>query len=194
MKKIKTNRILENDMAKGRHSATVRLLYSSMFLALALLLPILVGQIKPFGTALLPMHLPVMLCGFICGPYWGMAVGAAAPLLRSVIFGAPVLVPDAIAMTFELAAYAFIAGLLYKKLEKNLFLFYVELITAMVCGRLVWGLVTFVLIFLGMGNGEIGFAIIWTRTITSCIPGIILQLVVIPPIINVLKKNRLMLN
>lgn len=181
-------------MAKGRNAALARLLYSAMFLALGLLLPFLTAQIKPFGSALCPMHLPVLLCGFICGPYWGLAVGAITPILRSVMFGAPVLVPDAVAMAFELAAYAFIAGVLYKKLEKNLFLFYVELITAMVCGRLVWGLVTFVFIFLGMANGAVGFSLIWSKTVLQSIPGIILQLVAIPPIISVLRKNRLMLN
>ena len=140
------------------------------------------------------MHLPVLLCGFICGPYWGMAVGIITPILRSVTFGMPVLMPDAVAMAFELAAYAFIAGMLYKRLDKNMFLFYVELITAMVCGRLVWGLVTFAFIFLGMANGTIGISIIWTKTVLQSIPGIVLQLVAIPPIINVLRKNRLMLN
>ncbi|MBQ4316955.1 MAG: ECF transporter S component, partial [Clostridia bacterium] len=63
-------------MAKSKNTALARLLYSSMFLALALLLPFLTAQIKPFGSALCPMHLPVILCGFICGPSWGMAVGA----------------------------------------------------------------------------------------------------------------------
>ncbi len=181
-------------MAKGRNSALARLVYSSMFLALALLLPFLTAQIKPFGSALCPMHLPVILCGFVCGPTWGAVVGATAPLLRSAVFSMPVMVPDAISMAFELAVYAFIAGMLYRKLEKNLFLFYVELITAMVCGRLVWGAVTFLLIFIGEAEGEIALSVIWTRTVLQSIPGIILQLVAIPPIVSVMRKNRLMLN
>ena len=181
-------------MAKGKNLALARLLYSSMFLALGLLLPFLTAQIKPFGSSLLPMHLPVILCGFVCGPSWGMAVGFITPLLRSVMFGAPVLMPDAVAMAFELAAYAFIAGILYKRLNKRLFFYYVELITAMVCGRLVWGLVTFLFIFLNMAGGNIGFALIWSKTVLQSIPGIILQLVAIPAIITVLRKNRLMLN
>ena len=180
-------------MARGKNIGLVRLLYSSMFLALAMLLPFLVGAIKPFGVALLPMHIPVILCGFICGPSWGMAVGIVAPLLRSFIFGQPGMI-SAIAMAFELATYAFIAGVLYKSLKKNLFMIYIDLLTAMVAGRIVWGLVTFVLIFLGLASGSIGFGLIWGSTVLNCIPGIILQLIVIPPIINVLKKNRLMLN
>ncbi len=181
-------------MAKTTNAKLARLLYSSMFLALAMLLPFLTAQIKPFGASLCPMHIPVILCGFICGPYWGMAVGISAPLLRSAMFGMPELMPSAVAMAFELAAYAFIAGVLYKKLNKNLFMYCVALITAMVAGRLVWGAVMFILIFSGMAEGEIGFALIWARTVLASIPGIILQVVAIPVIINVLKKNRLILN
>lgn len=181
-------------MSKNTNTELARLIYSAMFLSLALLLPFLTGQIPSFGTALLPMHLPVILCGFICGPYWGMAVGATAPILRSIIFERPVLMPDAVAMAFELAMYAFIAGLLYRKLDKNLFYTYVTLIASMISGRIVWAMVMFVLILMGSAQGEIGFALVWTRTVLQGIPGIILQIVAIPAIVNVLKKNRLMLN
>ncbi|MBQ3229896.1 MAG: ECF transporter S component [Clostridia bacterium] len=165
-----------------------------MFLALALLLPFLTAQIPEIGSKLCPMHLPVILCGFICGPFWGMAVGITAPLLRSFVFGMPVLMPDAIAMAAELAVYAFIAGMLYKKLKKTIVYIYVDLLAAMVCGRLVWGAATFILIFAGLTDGEIGFSLIWTRTVLQSIPAIILQLIAIPLIVNVLKKNKLMLN
>ena len=118
-------------MAKGRNVALARLLYSSMFLALGLLLPFLTMEIPTIGAALCPMHLAVMLCGFICGPTWGMAVGFITPILRSVLFGAPVaIIPNALAMAFELATYAFVVGILYKKLNKNIFYTFVALITA----------------------------------------------------------------
>ena len=181
-------------MSKNTNTELARLIYSAMFLSLALLLPFLTGQIPSVGTALLPMHLPVILCGFICGPYWGMAVGATAPILRSIIFERPVLMPDAVAMAFELAMYAFIAGLLYRKLDKKLFYTYVTLLASMISGRIVWAMVMFVLILMGSAQGEIGFALVWTRTVLQSIPGIILQIVAIPAIVNVLKKNRLMLN
>lgn len=182
-------------MAKSTNTALARLLYSAMFLALGLLLPFLTAQIPEIGSKLLPMHLPVILCGFVCGPTWGMAVGAVTPILRSLIFARPVLMPDALSMAFELATYAFVAGLLYRRLgRKNFFFTYISLITAMVSGRLVWGVVTFVLIFFGLEGGSIGISLIWTHTVLQGIPGIILQLVAIPAIVNVLKKNRLMLN
>ena len=182
-------------MAKGKNVALARLLYSSMFLALGLLLPFLTMQIPTIGASLCPMHFAVLLCGFICGPTWGMAVGAITPILRSILFGAPVaIIPNALAMAFELATYAFVAGILYKKLNKNILYTYIALITAMVAGRLVWGAVMFALIFAGQAGGEIGFSLIWSSTVLQSIPGIVLQLVAIPPIIAVMNKNRLMLN
>ena len=181
-------------MAKKTNNVLARILYSAMFLALGLLLPFLTAQIPQFGASLLPMHLPVILCGFVCGPMWGMAVGATTPLLRSMIFGMPALMPNAVAMAFELAVYAFVAGLLFKKLSKNIFMYYIALITAMVCGRLVWGAVMFILIFVGLADGAISLSLIWTSTVLQSVPGIILQLVMIPLIVNVLRKNRLMLN
>ena len=181
-------------MSKGRNQNIARLIYSAMFLSLALLLPFLTAEIKSLGSALLPLHLPVILCGFVCGPNWGLAVGAVAPLLRSNIFGMPVFMPNAVTMAFELAVYGFVAGLLYQKFNKNIVHIYIDLITAMVCGRLAWGTVTFVLIFAGVAKGDIGFSIIWTQTVAQSIPGIVLQLVFIPLIVDILKKNRLMLN
>ena len=80
---------------------------SAMFLALAFVLPFLTGQIPEIGNMLCPMHIPVLLCGFVCGSPWGFAVGLIAPILRSVTIGAPTLFPRAVAMAFELAAYGF---------------------------------------------------------------------------------------
>ena len=90
------------------------LTFSSMFLALCMVLPFLTGQIPQIGAMLSPMHIPVLICGFVCGPLWGMIVGAIAPVLRSVLFGMPKLFPSAVCMMFELAAYGAAAGLLIR--------------------------------------------------------------------------------
>ena len=92
---------------------------SGMFLALAYVMPFLTGQIQQIGKMLCPMHVPVLLCGFICGAPYGLVVGALAPILRSVTLGMPVLFPSATAMAFELAVYGFMAGFLYKALPKK---------------------------------------------------------------------------
>ena len=82
-----------------------RLTYAALFLALAMVLPFLTGQIPEVGSMLCPMHIPVLLCGFVCGWPYGLTVGAISPLLRFVLFGMPPLYPKGLAMAFELAAY-----------------------------------------------------------------------------------------
>ena len=105
-----------------------RMTYSALCLALALVLPFLTGQIPQIGSALCPMHLPVLLCGFLCGWPWGLAVGFIAPLLRSVIFGMPPMIPTALAMAFELAVYGGLAGLLYHLLPRTKGTVYIQLV------------------------------------------------------------------
>ena len=164
------------------------LVLASMFLALALVLPFLTGQIPEIGAMLCPMHLPVLLCGYFCGGPWGLAVGLIAPVLRSMIFGMPPMYPTAISMAFELAAYGAISGLLYAKLPKTKASVYISLVTAMIVGRLVWGAARFV--FAGLDITAFGLQAFWAGAVTSAIPGIILQLVLIPILVLALDKQR----
>ena len=106
-------------MNKSQKKLIRTLTLAAMCLALAIVLPFLTMQIPQIGQALSPMHIPALLCGFICGPFWGAAVGFVAPLLRHLMFGMPPLM-TAIAMAFELAAYGFFAGLFYKILPKKI--------------------------------------------------------------------------
>ena len=132
---------MANQKAKnGLHS----LIYSALFLALAYVLPFLTGQIQQIGNMLCPMHIPVLLCGFICGWQWGLTVGAAAPLLRSLTLVMPPPFPTAVCMAFELAAYGAIAGLMKRLLPKKPLFTYVSLLISMAVGRLVWGLAMFI--------------------------------------------------
>ena len=86
---------------------------AAMFLALGLILPFFTGQIPQIGSKLLPMHIPVFLCGLICGWKYGGLVGFILPLLRSALFGMPVFFPSATAMAFELMTYGAVSGFLY---------------------------------------------------------------------------------
>ena len=162
---------------------------SGMFLALAYVMPFLTGQIPEIGKMLCPMHIPVLLCGFICGAPYGFVVGAIAPILRSLTLGMPILFPTATAMAFELAVYGFMAGLLYKILPKKTINIYVSLIGAMVVGRIVWGLVMFCI--LGFDISKFGLVSFWAGAVANAIPGIIVQIILIPIIVMLLEKSKL---
>ena len=169
-----------------------KMVYSAACLALALVLPFLTGQIPEIGNALNPMHIPVFLCGFLCGWPYGLIVGAAAPLLRSAIFHMPPLFPTAISMAFELAVYGFVSGILYKKLPKKLPYIYITLIMSMIGGRIVWGTVRFILA--GFTNTQFPFSAFIAGAITNAVPGIILHIILIPVLVTAFKKAKLILN
>ena len=166
-----------------------KLVFAAMCLALALVLPFLTGQIPEIGAALSPMHIPALLCGFICGPVWGGIVGAAAPLLRHVLFGMPPLMA-AIPMAFELAVYGISAGVLYRLLPKKVPFLYVALIGAMIDGRIVWGIVK--LIMSVAQASEFTFAAFIAGAVTGAIPGIICHIILVPVIVLTLKRAKLM--
>jgi len=169
-----------------------RMIYSALYLAIALVLPFITGQIPEIGAMLSPMHIPVLLCGFVCGWQWGMAVGAIAPLLRSALFGMPPLYPTAVAMTFELAAYGALAGILYRLLPRKTWSVYAALILAMIGGRIVWGAARYLLA--GLSGSEFPLSAFFAGAVTGAIPGIILHIVLIPVLVMVLEKAKLTLN
>ena len=81
---------------------TKKMVLSALLLALGMILPMLTMQIPTIGNMLLPMHIPVLLCGFICGAPYGAMIGFALPIIKSIVFGTPILMPNALAMSFEL--------------------------------------------------------------------------------------------
>lgn len=177
-------------METKRKNHVLTLTLAAMFLAIGLLLPFLTGQIKQFGNMLLPMHIPVILCGLICGWQYGLGVGFVLPLLRYAMFGMPILFPTGVAMSFELATYGFVVGILYAHSRwKCVVALYRCMIIAMLLGRVVWGVVQ---IFL-LGLGENGFTLnmFITSAFLNAIPGIILQLILIPAIMIALNRTGL---
>lgn len=166
-----------------------RMILAAMFLAIALVLPFLTGQIPQVGKALCPMHIPVLLCGFFCGPWYALAVGFIAPLLRFALFGQPVIMPAGIAMSFELAAYGSAAGFLYGHLPKSKANIYVSLVGAMLIGRVIWGAARVVLF--GLGKSDFGWAAFMSGAFINAIPGIIVQIVLIPIIVIALEKRKI---
>ena len=167
-----------------------RLTLTAMFIALGYLLPFLTGQIPQFGTMLSPMHIPALLCGFVGGWQYGLVAGAIMPLLRSATLGMPYIFPDAVAMAFELAAYGCAAGLLYRALPKHIAFVYVTLVLSMLIGRAVWGLASAVLM-MGTENVFTTQAFLAGAFINAW-PGIVLHILVIPPVVLGLRRAKLM--
>ncbi len=174
-------------MKTSTHTQLKNLTLAAMFLALGLVLPLLTGQIPQFGNMLLPMHIPVLLCGLICGWQYGGAVGFVLPLLRHLIFGMPPM-PNAVSMAFELAAYGLVIGLLYfRARRRNLLSVYLSMLAAMVVGRAVWGIAQAAILGLSGFTWQMFFA----GAVLNAIPGIILQLILIPAVMAVLGRTGL---
>lgn len=177
--------------ARSRSGAVRRLTFAALYLALAQVLPFITGQIPEIGSMLCPMHIPVLLCGFVCGWPSGLAVGFVAPLLRSLLFGMPKLYPGAVAMAFELAAYGALTGLLYRLLPQKNWALYTTLIAAMIGGRLVWGAADWLL--LSLQGMPFTLSMFLAGALTTALPGIILHIILIPALVILLKKTGLML-
>lgn len=175
-----------------KNETTRKIALSGLFIAMGLVLPFLTGSIPRFGRMMLPMHIPVLLCGFICGEKYGAMTGFVVPLLRSALWHAPVFPISAIAMAFELMTYGFVSGFLYRRSKwQCIVALYRCLIAAMAAGRLVFGPVKYLLTLL-LGNGETySFALFWSEAFASAVPGIIIQLTLIPALMLALDKTGL---
>jgi len=173
-----------------KHSQLLRMILAALFLAFTYVLPFLTGQIPEIGSMLCPMHLPVLLCGFICGWPWGMTVGFIAPLLRSFTLGMPPPFPTAVCMALELAAYGAAAGVLYRLLPRKKICIYAALLGAMLLGRIVWGCA--MLLCMGLSGESFTFAAFLAGALTNAVPGIIVQIVLIPPLVMLLENPKVL--
>ena len=173
-----------------KNNSIKNMVLSAMFLAIGLVLPFFTGQLQQLGNMLLPMHLPVFLCGLICSGKYGFAVGLILPIMRSMLFHRPQMYPNAVAMAFELATYGLIAGYLYGRSKyKCTKALYKSLFIAMAAGRIVWGIAEVIL--LGVRGGAFTFSAFITGGFLNAWPGIIIQLVLIPVIMVALGRAKL---
>lgn len=175
-----------------------RIVLSAMFLAIGLILPFVTGQMQHVGNMLLPMHIPVMLCGLVCGWQYGAMVGFILPLLRYLLFGMPQIYPMGISMAFELATYGAVIGIcmtIFFRKKDTVFLteskeymkcLYGSLVIAMVCGRLVWGAVRFLLA--KMTLEPFTWQMFLAGAFFTAIPGILIQLILIPGLMIALER------
>lgn len=165
-----------------------QIVIASVLLALGLFLPFFTMQIPDIGNKLLPMHLPILLCGFVLNWKYGLFLGFLTPILRSLIFSMPVLYPTAFAMAFELATYGFITALCYRLFPKKLSSIYGSLIIGMLAGRIVWGLV--MMAIMSISQEMFTISIFYTSAVLNAIPGIILQLLIIPLLVKALQTAK----
>lgn len=176
-------------MTKTLPFSTRILAKAAVCLALCLVLPFLTGQIPQVGSALSPMHIPVLLCGYLCGGPGAALMGFIAPLLRYLLFGMPPF-PTCLSMAFELAAYGFFSGLLYRLLPKKTVNIYVSLIGAMILGRLVWGVAQTVVF--GLTGKSFTLALFWAGAFVNAVPGIVCHIVLIPLLVMALGRAKVL--
>lgn len=160
---------------------------SAFCLGLCFVLPFFTGQIPQIGRALAPMHIPVLICGLLCGWKYGLLIGFLAPLLRSYIIGMPQMYPTAMTMAFEMAAYGALSGTFVHLFpHKNRFI-YLSLILSMFLGRIIWGISSYILL---KAIGEpFPFSAFIAGAFIHAIPGIICHILLIPPIVIGVKKT-----
>ena len=178
-----------SSLSKSGNNAR-NMVMAALCLALCMVLPFITGQVPQIASMISPMHIPVFLAGYVCGPVWALLVGFVAPILRSMLFGMPAMVPNAFAMAFELAAYGFFAGLFFGLFPKKTPFIYISLVLAMLLGRVVWGFATFCI--LGFLGNEFTFEAFMAGAFIKAVPAIIIHIVLIPLIVMALKKAKLL--
>ncbi|MBR5295968.1 MAG: ECF transporter S component [Clostridia bacterium] len=176
-------------MSRSKTVEIRSIVYAAVCLAMCMVLPLLTGNIPEIGQQFAPMHFPVFLCGFIAGPFWGAVVGFVAPFLRYFIFSVPVIYPQGVRMAAELLVYGMAAGLFYRYLPKKPIGIYVSLLCAQFFGRLAWGAAQYLISVFDKSN-EFYLEMVVAQTITSSLYGILIQLLLIPPIVFAMQKAR----
>ena len=161
------------------------LVLCAAFISLGIMFPFVFHFFPSMGSIVLPMHIPVLLCGFICGKKYGVICGAVTPILSSLILTKPLMFPVAVAMMFELAAYGFFAGLTVKHMHPIL-----ALIISMIFGRIILGAVSFPLY--SAAGLNFGLKIFLMGAFVTCWPGILAQIILVPTIILILQDAKVM--
>lgn len=154
---------------------------TGILIAMGLILPTIFHTFNMGGQVFLPMHIPVLLCGLLVGSKYGLLSGLLTPLLSSVLTGMPPLFPMAFTMSIELAAYGFVGGFLKKKTNV-----YVALIGAQIIGRFIGALGSFIVF--GLAGKPFAFSTYMTGVFVTALPGIILQIILVPAAIIIIEK------
>ncbi len=169
-------------------SALTKSIFTAVCMALCIVLPAALHSIPNAGTLFSPMHLPVLLCGLICGWQYGLLCGLVSPLLSSMITGMPAMAKLPF-MMLELGIYGLVVGLFMRFFHSKRLLpdLYASLLTAMLSGRIIAGIVK----ALTLTDGSYSFAVWASGYFISCLPGIVAQLILIPVLYVALERAHL---
>lgn len=171
-----------------KNNQVKNLIIAGMCVAIGIILPMAMHSIPNAGRVFLPMHIPILICGLACGWQYGLLCGILTPFLSSVMTGMPpmAMLPG---MLCELAVYGAVTGIIIKKVRTksqyaNL---YIALITAMISGRIVMGVLNALL----FQAGNYAFNMWIAGAFVTAIPGIVIQILLIPTIVYGLQKAKL---
>lgn len=166
-------------------SSVKKSIICSVCIALCYVLPLFFHGIQNAGSVLCPMHIPVIICGLVCGGPYGLICGLAGPAMSSILTGMPAIayLPT---MMVELGAYGLVSGVLINRVRTRNTVadIYISMIVAMIIGRIAAGIVRAIL----FTSGGYTFAVWVSSYLVTCWPGILIQLVFIPAILMALTK------
>ena len=163
-----------------------RMMVTALLMACGVVLPMMLHSIPNAGRILLPMHIPVLLCGLYCGGLYGLICGVFTPLLSFMMTSMPgpgYLLP----MMVELAVYGLVSGIMMDRVHsvKGTKKVLLCLVIAMLAGRIVYGLMN----ALVLRAGQYSIAMWVSASFVTAAPGIAAQLILIPLIMKLLKRN-----
>lgn len=170
-----------NNVKKG--FTTKDLVVAGLLLALGLVTPMAFHLFGGTGPVFLPMHIPVLIGGFVLPPFLALILGMVTPIVSSVLTGMPVIFPMGVIMFFELGIYGLVASLASRKLRLSSI---PSLIIAMIAGRLAAGIVVFVLSS-GFAVKMNAIAFVKGAVVTG-IPGIVIQIIFIPSLVYAINR------
>ncbi|MGB4985542.1 MAG: ECF transporter S component [Erysipelotrichaceae bacterium] len=168
-----------------KNNVIKEMILTALFIALGIVLPMAFHFIGS-GSVLLPMHIPVIIAGFVLSLPYAIIVAAVTPVLSSVLTMMPPVFPVLPFMFFELIAYGVVANILYRRLKKNV---YVSLIASMIVGRIVSGIAVYFLVTFFMAKLPSPWIFVSGSFLTG-LPGIVIQLIVIPVLVKILEKGK----
>lgn len=166
---------------------TRKLVIAGLLIAIGVIVPSIFHIAGIAGNIFLPMHIPVLLGGFLLTPIYALLVGLVIPILNSLLTGMPVLFPIAIIMFFELGTYGLVASYFYRKFKMPVIL---SLIISMIVGRVVAGMVVYVLA-IAFTSVQMKPLIFIQGSVSLGLPGIIIQIILIPIIVHAINKYKI---